>query len=207
MAGEISARWTTRKNTRAVATIHFADKPWVFDFQNYRAKNKGNLAVGFSPRLARSPGEAFTSALRSKQAGHNQVVDRFVQKLTLPYGELWQESVLLNKDIPATAMAGDYKNLVPLVRNEESNPPAAIASNAGQPFEAMSSGEALAYHDQHSQHGFEMTPAKGLFLTLIGLGLIGWISNVLTQGYYRQNIKHLLITGVAVLFGLLLLRY
>ena len=48
-------------------------------------------------------------------------------------------------------------------------------------------------------------PIPSLILTATGLIMIGFISNILTQGYYRQNIKHTVLTGLAAVFGLLLL--
>ena len=94
IAGTISARWTTRSGTRAVALIDFVDKPWVLDPDD--DGDKGRLSVGFSKRLARSPAEAASLARDSVQALPVQVIDRFRQKLSLPYGELWQEAVLVN---------------------------------------------------------------------------------------------------------------
>ena len=186
VAGSISARWTKPDDTRALESINFVNKPWVFDPGNYIAKRyTKRLSVGFSRRLARSPAEATTFALEdaSRQGSNarrpiapNQIVDSFSQKLTLPYGELWQASVLVDRSI--------------------------APSNSFQaPSTRVKEGTRLA-QDKVSK-GF--TPTNGLILTTIGLIAIGWISNLLTQGYYRQNINYTIITGVVVLLGLLVL--
>ena len=198
VAGAISARWTKPDGARAVASIDFIDKPWVIDPDKYIAKNyTKQLIVGFSQRLARSPAEATTMASQDagrrgrdapSQIAPNQIVDRFAQKITLPYGELWQESVLVDQNIPP--------------------------SDAGMASLPASSPLAADHHEHvHTRlkratsrwvsKGF--TPLNGLILTTMGLIAIGWISNLLTQGYYRHNIYHTLITGVAVVVGLLVL--
>ena len=193
IAGTISARWTTRSGTRAVALINFVDKPWVLDPYERGNSNPGHLSVGFSKRLARSQAEAAALAIESVQAGPVQAVDRFRQKLSLPYGELWQEAVLVDTRIQTSStMRGNYDDLLPLVRNWESDQPAAFLSRAeSQPKKS------------NPQSGLSQTSA--LIVTTIGLVLIGFISNLLTQGYYRQNIDLIVVTGAAVVIGLILL--
>ena len=188
VAGSISARWTKPDDTRALESINFVNKPWVFDPGNFIAKRyTKQLVVGFSRRLARSPAEATTFALEdaSRQGSNvrrpiasNQIVDSFSQKLTLPYGELWQASVLVDRSI-----APSSSFLASRLPAEE--------------------GTRLV-HDEGSR---SFTPTNGLILTTIGLIAIGWISNLLTQGYYRQNISYIVITGVVVLLGLLGLAF
>ena len=186
IAGTISARWTTRSGTRAVASIDFVDKPWVLD----QAHNNTKLSVGYSKRLARSPAEAATMARESVQAAPAQAVDRFRQKLSLPYGELWQEAVLVNKNIhPSSTMRGFRDELLPLLRDKTNPSVATILRTESQ--------------TQTRAGGF--TQSNGWIITLIGLIAIGFISNLLTQGYYRQNINLTVITGAAVVIGLILL--
>ena len=120
IAGTISARWTTSSNTRALALSNFIDKPWVVDPDKYIAENRDER-IGFSKRLARDPAEAASLARDSVHANPDQVVDRFVQKISLPYGELWQEAVLVNyQNIEPNLDANyvEYSNLVPLVLDE-----------------------------------------------------------------------------------------
>ena len=196
IAGTISARWTTRSGTRAVALIDYVDKPWVLDPDD--DGDKGRLSVGYSKRLARSPAEAASLARDSVQALPVQVIDRFRQKLSLPYGELWQEAVLVNTRISANStMRGYYVDLLPLVRNWESERPPTRLSQASLP-----QSEAQP-RKLNSRSGLSQTSA--LIVTTIGLVLIGFISNLLTQGYYRQNINPIIFTGVAVVIGLILL--
>ncbi|MDB2686310.1 hypothetical protein N9Y42_03800 [Mariniblastus sp.] len=215
IAGEISARWTTRQKTRALALVSFVDKPWVTNSKDFFAKSKNDLAVGFSSRLARRPIEAFDLALRNAKASPNQVIDRFVQKLTLPYGELWQESILIDQGIPKNAMAGDHKNLVPMVRNWNSTDPQlnnpryenhylglSTSNREGVASAAMPYSRDEAHEPHFPRRGGML---RSLILTATGLIAIGLISNLLTQGYYRQNIKYTVVTGVAVVFGLLIL--
>ena len=187
-AGAIAARWTKPDGTRAVKSTDFVNKPWVFNPDDYIAKNyTKQLVVGFSQRLGRSPAEATAMALDNasrtgpnapSKVTSNQIVDRFLQKLTLPYGELWQESILVDKNVPPT--------------------------NAGfAALPAHSTHAAEATRLVHDELSVGFTPTNGLILTTIGLIAIGWISNLLTQGYYRQNISYTVGTGVVVLLGLL----
>ena len=188
IAGTISARWTTRSGTRAVASIDFVDKPWVLDPEEHG--NAKRLRVGFSKRLARSPAEAATLARESVQAAPAQAVDRFRQKLSFPFGELWQEAVLVNKNIhPSSTMRGFRDELLPLLRDKTNPSVATILRTESQ--------------TQTRAGGF--IQSNGWIITLIGLIAIGFISNLLTQGYYRQNINLTVITGVAVVIGLILL--
>ena len=200
-AGTISARWTSRDKTRAVASIDFVDQPWVTYPDQFVADNASKaFTVGLSQQLARSPAEATTLALQDAnrrrsdiaQITPHQIVDRFTQKFTLPYGELWQEAVLVDQRIqPTLARDSGHQDKARLVRNSDSAAPTEIVRND-------------RHSGQHSKHRRFLRMPE-LIITLIGLVLIGWISNVLTQGYYRQNIQHILITGVAVLFGLTVL--
>ena len=94
-------------------------------------------------------------------------------------------------------MRGNYDDLLPLVRNWESEQPAAFLSQASLPQREAQPPKL------NSRSGLSHTSA--LILTTIGLVLIGFISNLLTQGYYRQNINHFMVTGVAVAIGIILL--
>ena len=199
-----------------MAAIDFVTKPWVVDPDQYLADNSNkDLNVGFSQRLARSPSEATTLALENTnrrgsntvRATPNQIVDRFTQKLKLSYGELWQESVLVDHSIRPSKtipMAGEFQDHTHLVQNPDGPQPAVITSHgdhAAQPFHQQEGGGVWA--GSNVARGGGVTP--GLILTAIGLIAIGLLSNLLTQGYYRQNIRHTVITGVAVVFGFLVL--
>ena len=202
-AAEISARWTTKSKTRAAASINFIDKSWVVDPAGYLSDNSAlQLAVGFSQRLARSPSEAKTLALEninrqiqnpSNHATADQILDRFVQKVSMPYGELWREAVLVDlqmqsNNVAARAMDGENRDVPHLELDREWSPPATST------FRRV--------RNQQFSHRQSGNPAPGLILTAIGLISIGLISNLLTQGYYRQNIKYTVITGVVVVLGL-----
>ena len=182
-AGEISARWTTPGNTRAVAAIDFADKPWLVDFDKYNAKRKlTHYVLVNAPRNATSPAEATALAMEDAVAScncpiaNNQVLDRFPQKLSLPYGELYRESILVDQTIPQSSGGITYQ----APGTHPNDRPTGLA-------DLLSS----------------LTPAKGLVLITIGLIAIGWISNMLTQGYYRQNINYAVVAGVAAMLGLM----
>ncbi|MDB2686311.1 hypothetical protein N9Y42_03805 [Mariniblastus sp.] len=195
-AGSISARWTKPDGTRALASIDFLNKPWVIEPADFIAKNYSKqLSVGFSKRLARSPAEAsamaLTDASQNGPVTSSQVVDRFTQKLKLPYGELWQESILVDRNLASIADAKlhDIPRIASVSRAAE-----IVPSSTGQ-TEATSA----------VQRPKGLAPINGLILISLGLVAIGWISNLLTQGYYRQNIKYTVVTGVVVVLGLLVL--
>ena len=182
-AGEISARWTTPGNTRAVAAIDFADKPWLVDFDKYNAERKlTHYVLVDAPRTATSPAEATAMAMEDAVAScscpiaNNQVLDRFPQRLSLPYEEFYRESILVDQTIPQSS--GEITYLA--AGTHPNDRPKGLAG--------VLSG---------------LTPAKGLVLITIGLVAIGWISNLLTQGYYRQNINYTVIAGVAAVLGLI----
>ncbi|TWU34578.1 hypothetical protein Q31b_55330 [Novipirellula aureliae] len=124
-SGNVACRIGDDSNT-ARAKLQFAEKPWVTRFDEivskvpYRA-----FVVGYSSELASSEVQARQSALENVRAQvdvenwngarvkitDEHVVDRFAQRLSRPYGDVWREAVLVDLSGPgmqwtaATAVA------------------------------------------------------------------------------------------------------
>ena len=106
---------------KANATATFIQKTWVNQFdQLVSAIPQKQFVVGYSQELSSSEPLARQSAMENAQSqirvhanthgGINtlidvtHVVDRFAQKLTRPYGDVWREAVLI--DVTGEAMRG-----------------------------------------------------------------------------------------------------
>ena len=106
---------------KANATATFIQKTWVNQFdQLVSAIPQKQFVVGYSQELSSSEPLARQSAMENAQSqirvhanthgGINtlidvtHVVDRFAQKLTRPYGDVWREAVLI--DVTGEAMQG-----------------------------------------------------------------------------------------------------
>ena len=168
----------------------FIEKAWVADADKFVSRwPKRKFIIGFSPRLARSEQEARVSALRDANVRlakstnkifspnydmERNVVDRFIQKLTMPYGSVWREAVLVDHGLPNTSFQrfyGDNRVAVNIALGERqrtssarSATPAVVTSKGSIDPEAMLAGL--------------------MFLTVV----LGWISNRMTQGYYRGQV-------------------
>ena len=206
----IQARWTKQDNTRALASVDYIEKPWVTNPDQYIwGKQPKRLAVGFSQRLARSPQEASTLAMQDtyRQTEHiygsgfapqpEEVVDRFVQKLSLPYGELWRESVLVAVD----SKTNGEKLHSPFNAEESWLAPPSHSNAVSEPNASL--GTITSHRHLHS------SADSWILLSIMAVGMIGvgWLSNLVTQGYYRQNINSMLVVGVLVIAGLLALTF
>lgn len=95
----------------------FLNKPWVFHFDRFVSEHPGrHYVVGYSQKLASSEGDARRMAMDSAQSqvriaagrgvpltiSDRHVVDRFAQKLSRPYGDVWRQAVLV--DVSGDAM-------------------------------------------------------------------------------------------------------
>ena len=116
--GHVTCRVRSLQRT-AESQVKFVDKPWVAQFDQLVSKfpNK-QFVVGYSDKLASSEPEARQSAMKNAQAqvriaagngvntliDETSVIDRFAQKLSRPYGDVWREAVLV--DITGEAMRG-----------------------------------------------------------------------------------------------------
>lgn len=188
--GAIKVSWAIDNNPRSKNTVKYLTKPWVTNPEEYIFKNNGKrLFFGTTQRLARSREEAFELAM---QDGINQsrkeiprasvydMHDTFVQKISLPYGDLWQAAVL-------TDVTPDHS----LVLDIGASP----ARGQTRPIASLNPRTSLP----------KTSPALMLLMLVLGMFGIAWGSNLMTQGYYRSNINHTLVTAVLVVFGLMVL--
>lgn len=195
-SGSVQASWTVDDKTKGKASVNYVEKRWVnsitsmarapgdfgVTYQPNRSTEYDIQVIGFTNRFARSAQEASSLAMqnakdlymRSDNSFSFEVIDRFQQKLSMPYGELWQEAVLI---------AGNPEHIGEVARSSK-------------PFMNKASNTSLM---NQSPRGSLL-----LFLTLGAFG-VAWISNVFTQGYYRQTIRYTLVTAIAVIAGLMIL--
>ena len=129
-------------------------------------------------RLAKSTKVVFDR----KYDWDKSVVDRFVQKLTMPYGSVWREAVLLDYDLSG----------VDSMQFQDS----ATAERVAAAPSTVSTHSAIvsAHGESHPVTVPGRSPCRlsnpdsmvaGLMILTI---VIGWVSNWLTQGYYRKPV-------------------
>lgn len=100
----------------ASESVEHIDKQWVDDLDAFVSAHPGRrLIVGYSGELVSSEAEAWRLAVenagsacqlvingRVVQPDESHVIDRFAQKLSRPYGDVWREAVLM--DVSADRM-------------------------------------------------------------------------------------------------------
>ncbi|MFG0289282.1 MAG: hypothetical protein ACF8CQ_13975 [Rhodopirellula sp. JB044] len=103
--------------------LDFVDKPWVNHLDRVvSAFPSKKFLVGYSDTLASTEAEARESAIANARSqvdvrtrygaiialDDSHVIDRFAQKLSRPYGDVWREAVLIDLDdfsVSSTAVA------------------------------------------------------------------------------------------------------
>ena len=116
------------KHGTAVATAGFIEKPWIAHFDSFVAQySDRHFVVGYSDSFTSSESEAERQAmldanrklritLPDGSVVHGdlaQIRDRFVQKLSRPYGDVWRAAVLLSiSDQQITSMVTATQNRV-----------------------------------------------------------------------------------------------
>jgi len=195
-SGSVQANWTVDDKPQGKASVNYVEKQWVSSLLSQPRNpstfaviyqqpqtNSSSQVIGLTNRLARSPQEASVLAMQTARdfysysnSSHSlKVVDRFQQKLSLPYGELWQEAVLVDFDQKRVNTALTPRlGVSPIVPNSHRN------------------------SKQRSTWLLSIILVAGTFG-------VAWASNLLTQGYYRQTINYTLVTAIAVIFALILL--
>lgn len=139
--GTLECRVETSHGSATVSSV-FIDKPWVEDFDMYvSSRPQKHFVVGYSDELASSAQEARRRAMQDAkvksriavdgvivEVNESLVVDRFAQKLSRPYGDVWREAVLLDvspeRMQPLIAAA---RNTVVVVQQQRRTTAAALA--------------------------------------------------------------------------------
>ncbi|EMI44318.1 hypothetical protein [Rhodopirellula sp. SWK7] len=112
-SGHVDAR--IEGGNRSVETrVNFVAKPWVSHFEQIVSEfSIKQFVVGYSESLASTEAEARQSAMQNAQSqvqlttfaknsgihtliNETNVIDRFAQKLSRPYGDVWREAVLID---------------------------------------------------------------------------------------------------------------
>ena len=116
-SGSVQANWIVNDKTKGKASVNYIEKRWVNSITSL-ARAPGSFGgtyqpnhsteydiqvIGFTNRFARSAQEASSLAMQNAKDFYMHpnssysftVIDRFTQKITMPYGDLWQEAVLI----------------------------------------------------------------------------------------------------------------
>lgn len=124
VSGEVICQVSAASGS-ADSRLKFVEKPWVYDFDQLVSQSPGKrYVVGYSQELASSEFEARESAMRNARSqiqittnrgqrleiDESDVVDRFAQKLSRPYGDVWREAVLV--DVTDEALRADVARVV-----------------------------------------------------------------------------------------------
>ncbi|EMI53406.1 membrane protein [Rhodopirellula sallentina] len=122
--GRVSAVVTSDRGSLETR-LRFVDKPWVHNLdQVVSAFPSKKFVVGYSDTLASTEAEARESAIANARSqvdvrtrygamvvlDDSHVIDRFAQKLSRPYGNVWREAVLIDLEdlsVNSTAAAAN----------------------------------------------------------------------------------------------------
>ncbi len=173
---------------KAVSTeviTNYVERQWLTDMEGFAGKSRGKYLVGHSGHFFASEAQALNEALNSvldslggdeyregylrKNGKTYGLVDQLIQKYERPYGDVFRCAVLLQK----TETPASERQVTKARRN--SNLP-----------------NARAISIRSSPPSFEWFVAMLIGMTVV----IGTVSNVLTQGYYRTEISRTVIFGV-----------
>ena len=193
----------------------FIEKPWAADPDMFMSQNvKQKLIIGFSPRFATSEQEARASALKDAnvrlakstntifQANYDiekNIVDRFVQKLTMPYGSVWRQAVLVDYGSPKASFQrfyGDTATAVRVARGENSMEHSGV--RVGNTTRTSSKNRRAT-----NMFSIRASPEFRIAVLMLMTIVVGWISNWMTQGYYRGPVWT--VTGTLFSIGFLFL--
>lgn len=192
------------------ASFEYNTKPWLSDAKQFQTKHsRYKWLVGKSQRLAKSPEDAaadafsnvnaqlslssnewsFSRFFRNQEMMERNVVDRFVPKISMPYGDVWREAVLICLD-PPTGINGLEALPKP---NDLANNVASSSSGVQSRYNNPSQNRVARIHRAPISPESALAMLAGI-VVLIGLG-----SNLLTQGYYLHQIKTTVILAVGLI--------
>ncbi|MEP3480961.1 MAG: hypothetical protein ABJZ55_17065 [Fuerstiella sp.] len=174
--GTLSCVVHSIQGSRSIS-VDYIEKPWLEQLDQFsNAYPARGFAVGVSSTLCESAEAANQSAIQSLKAiethtaingikaatpiDNSHVIDRFVQKLERPYGDVWREAVLV-----------DYKS--PQIERIRANMVADMATKI------------RAEQTHESQGRFHLLILIAVFAAT---ALIGMALNLVTEGYLRGKI-------------------
>jgi len=177
LSGRVKCRSPELENTHSVA---FHQKPWLTHFKEFSPMiaNGNRFYIGatkkFQPLRSKAHEYAVEEIANRLKLGVGQIepliVDKFTQAIERPYGKVFREAILVH------------------------NPPVSFDLLAGNVGMASSSSPPILRFDLF-RPSFEFLLALIVCLTVVA----GFISNIVTQGYYRTKISNSLVV-VAVAF-------
>ena len=193
------------------ASFDYETKPWLTETKQFVVQDsRYQWLIGRSQRLAKSPEEAAADAFSnvntqllasnrlsiktvfdSQEMMERNVADRFVQKISMPYGDVWREAVLICLD-PPSGINGLEARPNAIVSN------ASTSSAAGRGRYANPSNTVAA-----QSYLAPISPESALAMLAGFVVLIGWVSNLLTQGYYRQQVNTTTVLAVGLIASVL----
>lgn len=179
--GTLSCVVKSDKGTRSIS-VDYIEKPWIEQLDLFLTSHPSRaFAVGISPTLCESPEAAKQSAIgslnhielyatlngRSVAIPFNEslIIDRFLQKLERPYGDVWREAILVDL---------------------QSKHAQAIRAQAIAQLQSRTQRE----RTQASDSWF-----NGLILIAVfgATALLGMVLNLVTEGYLRGKIAGTLV--------------
>jgi hypothetical protein len=194
------------------ASFDYETKPWLTDTKQFLVKNKRyKWLVGRSRRFANSPEDAavdafsnvnmqlmaddrlsIKSVFKSKEMMERNVADRFVQKISMPYGDVWREAVLICLDPPngingLEALPNDLANVSP--PEQWSTVPSGVKGIYSNPSQT----------GMKRIHRAPISPESALAMLAGFVVLIGLVSNLLTQGYYQHQITTTVVMAIGLI--------
>lgn len=175
-SGTLSCAIQSIQGSRSIS-VDYIEKPWIGQPDQFmNTYPSRTFVVGVSPTLAESPEAADQSAFESLQhinlettvngeplpiAIHESlIVDRFLQKLERPYGDVWRQAILLDLTGPEA----------------ETMKAKAIARLHRQKYQQTAQTSESWFH--------------GLILIAVfaATAVIGVVLNLVTEGYFRGRI-------------------
>lgn len=175
-------------------SVLFDEKPWVDRWDEFVSKHPHHqYAVCTSSDLRNTADSASQSAMHNLleieldagavygqkiwvQANQSLIVDRFAQKLTRPYGDVWREALLVDlqgseaESLKTTARTNHYR---------------------------------MALERRSVEH---QTWWQCLLLVAVfaAVAIIGMVLNLITEGYFRGRIVGTVAVGAVIVFGTVL---
>lgn len=193
-SGDLACTVSVEGQTTKQISVVYNEKPWVDRWDQFVSKHPSHrYVVCTSSDLRSSPGSASESAMRNLQriqldAGtinHQKIwvqpnqtliVDRFTQKLTRPYGDVWREALLVDlegpeaEELKATARANHHR----IVREQRS---------------------------AESQTWWQCLLLVAVFAAV---AILGMVLNLVTEGYFRGRIVGSIAVVALIAFGTIL---
>lgn len=192
--GHLTCTMFTEDQPSKQISVVFDEKPWVDRWDEFVSKHPHHrYTVCTSSDLRSSANSASQSAMQNLQeieldagtvygqkiwvqANQSLIVDRFAQKLTRPYGDVWREALLIDLQGPQAQ---------------------ALIATAHTNHIRMAQQQRSAEHQTWWQ-------CLLLVAVFAAVAIIGMVLNLITEGYFRGRIVGTVAVGAVIVFGTVL---